>query len=233
MADPRITIAAIALVVVICHALLLSRRVRETEKFWLIVEYAWLSAAAAGIALGYAEIRRNEIGEATRQQEVVVETARRYAWMQANFAHMIYSGLGESETDDSRWFGYISDALELGSANMRWQHFLAQNDDLRHHEPVPKGFGRAVIPQEPTVAYKRIDRSAGDLVYQNAVGVIEQLETLQREADKLDELRSQELTPQVARLRSVMPWILTLALSLRITKITADWLRTFGSRASG
>jgi hypothetical protein len=141
---------------------------------------------------------------------------------------------GEASKSDCRsvidWFKYAASSLESGVDNERWRTFLYQNAAIDPIE-LSKLPGAPGIPQFPHWDFAPLPKSAPPEDVEFAQDLLVRMHTL-------DDLRTEVLAIEAQAnvkwydllVRSAVPWFLTIALALRITKNSVDYLKVTESK---
>lgn len=224
----------------VCHWTLRWDKVRNNELLWVIVEYVWLAGAVLALVSAASELRRLNLQRdgQTKRDELLGEwnKLRISARSALEIGGRLSLGCGGAEKtleSDCRsvmdWFKYAASSLELGVENERWRTFLHQNADVDPIE-ISKPHGASQIPQFPHWDFERLPKSTprGDFEFAQELLV---------RMHKLDELRTEvhaieaktNLQWYDVLCRSVVPWFLTIALALKITKNSVQYRKVRNS----
>jgi hypothetical protein len=219
----------------ICHWSLRWPCIRNDEKLWIMVEYVWLLGAVLGLVSAASEVRRmNTQREAQAQRAHLtsewnqLRTSTRGSLDVGSSVMEGCPGMTKSQPDCPKiraWFGYAASALELGVENERWRTFLYQNAPVDPIETA-KPDGASRVPQFPQWDFEPLPDTLTPMWLETAQVLLVGMR-------KLDELRAEVLEVEKSAnlrwydflLRSTVPWFLTIALALRITKNSVQYLK--------
>lgn len=171
----------------------------KRPRFWTAVEYIWLSSAALGL-IGFTEKARqvelhNEIRDTERRLDREIEVAQSSAERYLRYAQRLH------QRNHPQWDTEVVAGFEL----------IVEKLD----EPVSKRPWEEIFKRYPSYGDKNDTRSlGGKLVYINKT--YDELERLR------DVMRPSEAERKFAEM---YPLLFSIALSLRITKVTAGWLK--------
>lgn len=210
------------------HTLLLSQRIRRSGIFWHVVDYLWLTTAAVALAFASVEVQRSRLNSLADEKRTDARVELNRVRMHASHIWEILQG--ERDKDGGRkgidWFKKVSDELEMGLDGFRWEIFVSQNyDDLIRKREFPEDRTRYVL--NPTWADYKFDlESANPTLMKEATLVVRELNDVSNEKNEIYKIETELKSTETEKgIKFTWPWILCLALSLRITKVTADLLK--------
>lgn len=223
---------AFAISLALFHSLLFIPKLRRSGLFWHIVDYVWLFTAAVALAFATIDIQkwglRNSIEERRTNARIELNRIRMHTASVWEFMQGTRDKDGGHECIE--WFRRVSEELETGLDSFRWKIFVSQNyDDLISHRENPESRTSYILnPLWKTYKF-RLDLATPELD-EEATAVVHDLNTVSDEKDAIGKMEGElSLLDRNQSFRSFWPWILCLALALRITKVTADLVKYEGS----
>jgi hypothetical protein len=205
------------------HRYLLRPSYLDRPGLWAGADYGWLATAVVGVVFATGEIHRLGQAEGLADARSQVESAYRDVVLLSRYNYELHSQHSDS-TPTGRWFRELWRVVQLGWESQEWRHFLYQNDNLIPHLPHDSGVRPSVVPQFPTIAYERLNASARDMDIDTAKDVVSRLLVLDSAVARYNGRAQAESRSDLERgLRIAFPWLLVIAIALRVTKVTRDW----------
>lgn len=178
---------------------------KRSRKFWLIIDYAWLSVAGLALISATAQVRQLR---ATWEQNMLQEDIPGRKEMAFNNA-MIYERLYREGFPYDTWQN--RELVSKFRAAAKWFQAEAEAIKSDAYEDFLKAHGQIPTDDPPDLA----------AIKRQTIGYVQQVINL----------RKRETAAKVAAERSdseqalfmLTPWIVAIALALRISKITAEW----------
>jgi hypothetical protein len=225
------TICIVSLFIVsilLCHALLLSNRIRQSISFWYVIEYLWLATAAVALTFASFDINRLRVSSSLQEGHSNLRSELNSIRMHAA---NIWEFQGRTRDKDGGrkgidWFKKVSDELELGPDSPRWEIFASQNyDDLIRLRNNPDS-RVSYIPNPIWESYRLDTLLTNPNLIEDARVIVGDLENLRSQKFELYKLESEIKAPDIEKsARATWPWFLCFALAMRITKVTSDLMR--------
>jgi len=224
-----ITSLLFALLLTFHIVLFSSERIKRSGTLWHVVDYLWLAAAAVALVFAVLDVQRVRISHDIDRKRG--EAKGELNQIRIHASHIVrYLGYTKDKDGSQKsieWFKKLSRELEFGYENFGWRIFLAQNfNNLIPEKKADPGISVSLVERtnDQWAEYKIDPLNADPMVLKEAKLVVQDLYKVS-EIDSEVRERESKLNSTDSSFRLQWPWLLSIALALRITKVTADLLK--------
>ncbi|HKO95729.1 MAG TPA: hypothetical protein VJU86_01975 [Pyrinomonadaceae bacterium] len=195
--------------------------------FWHVVDYVWLGAAGVALIFAAIDVQRLRLSTQIDDKRATARGELNKVRMSASHVASIFHGQHDKDGGQKgiEWFKKLASELEFGHESFRWGIFLSQNyNDLLIGEPEPGVNPSRYVTNRLWDSYRIDPVNTHPVLIERARRLVQELDNLSKK--DLEILRlEQELKSTDTSFKLQWPWLLALALALRLTKVTADLLR--------